>query len=83
MSDHEQVFCPRCDADFQCKVGSISLCQCTTVKLSVEEILFIREQYEECLCAGCMLELKKEYHAKTLEKRFSEISTLFNKKNGV
>lgn len=80
MSDHEQVFCPRCDADFQCKVGSISLCQCTAVKLSVEEIQYIREHYEECLCVGCMLEMKKQYNAKMLEKRFLSISTLFNKK---
>ncbi|WP_343604429.1 cysteine-rich CWC family protein [Fluviicola sp.] len=79
MSDHEQVVCPRCTADFTCKSGSISLCQCTAVVLSVEESQYISEHYSDCLCAGCMLEMKKEYNAKLLEKRFSGISTLFKK----
>jgi hypothetical protein len=79
MSDHEQVVCPRCNSRFECKVGSISLCQCTAVPLSVDESQYISDQYEECLCASCMLEMKKEYNTRLLEQRFLSISTLFKK----
>ena len=80
MSDHEQVVCPRCKLHFECKVGSISLCQCTAVSLTVDESQYICDSYEECLCAACMLEMKKEYNAKLLEQKFNQISTLFKKK---
>ncbi len=79
MSDHEQVFCPRCNSCFECKAGSISLCQCTSVNLTVDESQYICDHYEECLCAACMLEMKKEYNTKILEQKFSQISTLFKK----
>ncbi|AEA45820.1 cysteine-rich CWC family protein [Fluviicola taffensis] len=80
MCEHEKVACPRCNASFECKVGSISLCQCTAVSLSVDESQFISDGYKECLCASCMLEMKKEYNAKLLEQKFTQISTLFKKK---
>lgn len=79
MSDHEQVVCPRCNADFICRAGSISRCQCTAVVLTVDESQYIRDHYMDCLCAGCILEMKKEYNAKLLEQRFLSISTLFKK----
>lgn len=79
MSDHEQVVCPRCNGFFECKAGSISLCQCTVVVLTVDESQYISNLYTDCLCAGCMLEMKKEYNTKLLEQRFSSISTLFKK----
>jgi hypothetical protein len=80
MCEHENVGCPRCRANFECKVGSISLCQCSTVSLTVGESQYIGENYKECLCATCMVEMKKEYNAKQLAQKFNQISTLFNKK---
>jgi hypothetical protein len=56
------------------------LCQCTAVSLTVDESHYISESYKECLCAPCMLLLKKEYNAKLLEQKFNQISTLFKKK---
>jgi hypothetical protein len=61
MSKHEQVYCPRCQAGFECKVGSILLCQCTTVTLNDAERHYIRKHYDDCLCAGCIKALKQEY----------------------
>jgi hypothetical protein len=79
MCEHEKIGCPRCNAKFECKVGSISLCQCTSVSLTIDESQYISEFYKECLCASCMLEMKKEFNAKLLEHKFNQISTLFKK----
>ncbi len=62
MSEHEKKYCPRCSTSFECKVGSILLCQCTSVTLTETERNYLHENYEDCLCANCMKELKIEFH---------------------
>lgn len=64
MAKHEEKYCPRCNALFECKVGSISLCQCTKVKVSQEQREYFNKQYNDCLCATCMKELQSEYNIK-------------------
>lgn len=79
MCKHEQTFCPRCNGGFECKAGSISLCQCTTVTLTVEERSFIAAKYTDCLCANCLRDLKNEFHLLQQQERMQKISTLFTK----
>jgi len=57
MTQHESKCCPRCSKDFECKCGSINLCQCANV--SIPETLYdqLREHYRDCLCANCLREL--------------------------
>jgi len=62
MCEHEKKNCPHCNQLFECKVGSILLCQCTEVTLTEDERSYIRNFYDECLCANCMIEIKNEYH---------------------
>lgn len=62
MPKHEDKFCPRCQEPFECKVGSINLCQCTAVTLNDAERDYMRLQYSDCLCAACMQAVKNEYH---------------------
>ncbi len=62
MCEHEQKYCPRCQARFECKVGSILLCQCSAVPLNQDERDYMSGQYNDCLCANCMKDLKAEYH---------------------
>jgi hypothetical protein len=38
------------------------LCQCQTVVLSAEQLEYINQQYEDCLCGRCLLELRAEYN---------------------
>lgn len=45
---NEEKYCPRCNALFECKVGSISLCQCTRVKVSKEERACFVKQVVKC-----------------------------------
>jgi len=62
MCKHEEKSCPRCQQAFECKVGSILLCQCSAVQLNAEERSYLEENYDDCLCASCMQILKTEYH---------------------
>ncbi|MCC5816380.1 MAG: cysteine-rich CWC family protein [Leptospira sp.] len=57
---HEIVSCPRCDTRFECKMGTITECQCMEVRLSPNQILAIREDYVGCLCKNCL----EEYEGK-------------------
>jgi Cysteine-rich CWC len=61
MPSHELKSCPRCGAAFECKVGDISSCQCQGVALTADERAFIEERYADCLCIGCLKELKNRY----------------------
>jgi len=58
---HETVQCERCKAPFECKANSFTKCQCNTVQLTLNETQYISEQYDGCLCAKCLQELKEEY----------------------
>jgi len=57
---HETKSCPRCEASFECKSGSILLCQCQTVILNADQIEYMNMHYEDCLCARCLLEVRTE-----------------------
>lgn len=59
---HEKVKCERCGNGFECKVGSINLCQCREVILSDEQRTYIKYRYDDCLCADCLKELRSEYN---------------------
>ncbi|GAB3313553.1 hypothetical protein GCM10027299_00690 [Larkinella ripae] len=69
---HETVGCPRCGTVFECKVGSINLCQCVAVQLTDEQRDFVRSKFSHCLCATCLREMRAEYnqkkHLETLAK---------------
>lgn len=59
MPKHEDKYCPRCQSLFECKVGSINLCQCSAVQLTHEERVYIAKLYDDCLCAQCMQALQQ------------------------
>ena len=68
MIKHELKQCARCGATFECKVGSILLCQCYAVRLTQDERDYIRKTWDDCLCASCLKELKIEYHEENYKK---------------
>ncbi|MFP9113101.1 cysteine-rich CWC family protein [Flavobacterium sp. RHBU_3] len=79
MQKHESKYCPRCQAEFECKAGSISLCQCTAVVLSKEESEYISLQYNDCLCANCMKEMQATYHNQQFQNRLKAILGVYYK----
>jgi hypothetical protein len=81
MPHHEEKICPRCQARFECKVGSINLCQCQTVQLNDDERAYIQAQFDDCFCANCLLALKKEYNQRKFEGKFNRVYALYNLKS--
>ena len=58
MSLHEKKYCPRCNVLFECKAGSIILCQCRKINLNEREQNYLQKNYNDCLCAFCMTEIQ-------------------------
>ena len=69
---HENKHCPRCDAEFECKSGSILLCQCQTIYLTVEQLEYVNAQYDDCLCVSCLATLRSEYNNQQHQKRINK-----------
>ncbi|MVN23290.1 cysteine-rich CWC family protein [Mucilaginibacter arboris] len=61
MVKHEIIGCDRCGARIECKANSFTKCQCSEVQLTLNELEYIGDQYEACLCAGCLSILQQEY----------------------
>lgn len=81
MPQHETHNCPRCNGLFECKTGSIELCQCTAIQLNREEREYIQKLFSDCLCIQCLQELKSEFHQLQHQKNLEKISPLFSKNN--
>lgn len=73
MCEHEKKYCPHCNGLFECKLGSILLCQCVTVALTEQERMFIKDRYNDCLCAACMKELRATYHNTKLKDQINQL----------
>jgi len=61
MSKHEIISCERCKKRIECKANSYTKCQCSVVQLNLNEVQYVSELYEGCICANCLIELKQEY----------------------
>jgi hypothetical protein len=61
MCQHEEKYCPSCRQKFECKVGSIHLCQCSTIILTEQEKYFIQQQFDDCLCVNCLQKIKEKF----------------------
>jgi hypothetical protein len=75
MCKHEEKYCGHCNALFECKPGAISQCQCYGIKLSEAERNYIATKYPDCLCASCIVLLKKEFN---IAQREIQLKVFFN-----
>ncbi|HEY8781885.1 MAG TPA: cysteine-rich CWC family protein [Mucilaginibacter sp.] len=73
MANHETKYCPRCKAPFECKVGSILLCQCQGLTFSEAERDYIRLTYHDCLCRNCLQVMKHEISSTMVKKKIEAI----------
>lgn len=58
---HEIISCERCNRRIECKANSYTKCQCSQIQLSLNEVQYVSELYEGCLCYDCLADLQKEY----------------------
>lgn len=65
MTVHEPKCCPRCGADFECRLGSIHRCQCVDVALDDALREAIARRYDDCLCRRCLQQLARAGAAAT------------------
>ncbi|HHI93882.1 MAG TPA: hypothetical protein ENK04_10300 [Gammaproteobacteria bacterium] len=70
---HETKCCPRCGMEFECKSGSILLCQCQTVYLSAKQIDYVSAQFDDCLCAACLQVLRSEYNCQQHQQQIQRL----------
>lgn len=63
MPEHEWKQCPRCGAEFECKSGTVLLCQCQDVILTPVQRDYIAARYDDCLCQVCLAALGAECDA--------------------
>jgi len=61
MAKHEIIPCERCGSSIECKANSYTKCQCSVVQLSLNEMQYISEQHDGCLCSFCLFTLQQEY----------------------
>lgn len=73
MPQHESKQCPRCNKDFECKSGSILLCQCSKITLTLEQLEYTNVKYNECLCLACLQALQTEFNTFSHNKRIKNI----------
>lgn len=61
MVKHEIISCERCRTRVECKANASLKCQCNAVQLDLNEVQYISELYDGCLCAACLRALQLEY----------------------
>ena len=73
MPKHEKKQCPRCESEFECKTGSILLCQCSKIEMSAEQLEYTSTKYNDCLCLSCLKDLQAEYNAMSHAQKIKNI----------
>lgn len=49
--------CPRCGKSFICNPNNVANCQCSKVILNENSKKFLKENYNNCLCINCLIEI--------------------------
>ena len=49
--------CPKCGGSFKCNSANIQKCACINAPLNSVTKQMISENYEDCLCLGCLIEI--------------------------
>ena len=73
MPNHEKKQCPRCSAEFECKTGSILLCQCSKIEMTAEQLEYSNTQYDDCLCLSCLKDLRTEFNVLSHSKKIKNV----------
>lgn len=47
--------CPICNANFEC--NHLADCWCTEIQIPKEILIFLKQNFDDCLCEKCLREL--------------------------
>jgi Family of unknown function (DUF5522)/Cysteine-rich CWC len=56
MPQHEIKACAACNQPFECRVGDVLRCHCTSVELNEAQRQSLADTYDDCLCHQCLQE---------------------------
>jgi hypothetical protein len=62
MAKHEIKDCPKCGGSFECKVGSVLQCECSTITVDAALQNYLKKKYDDCLCIRCLLQEQMEWN---------------------
>lgn len=62
--------CPRCKTLFECQHDNLSDCHCGTVTLDKQQLAYIGNHYNNCLCNSCLQEIKYGFYAFGVNPKF-------------
>lgn len=56
--------CSKCFESFECKSDNIEKCDCSKIYLPDELKKYISNNYSDCLCLNCLIDIKSNYSNK-------------------
>jgi hypothetical protein len=62
----QNKICQRCAKHFECNANNIAACECSRVSLNEKELKFIKENFKDCICANCLMEIQNQALNNTL-----------------
>jgi hypothetical protein len=62
--------CPHCKATFDCSHDNLTDCHCVTVPLDEQQLAYIRENYDDCLCNACLQNIIYSFYALGINPKF-------------
>ena len=61
--------CPRCGAEFECLHDErMQDCHCARVRLTREQLVWMGDHYDDCLCHDCLLMIQSGKWGENLKK---------------
>lgn len=63
--------CVRCASAFVCREDRSELCQCKRVYMVPGSMDFVRDNFDNCLCASCLAEISKSFNAFGVNPKFA------------
>jgi hypothetical protein len=54
------IICERCQNTFHCNADNITECECSRIKLTAKELEYMSDNYKNCICKKCLIEIKKQ-----------------------
>jgi hypothetical protein len=58
---HEIKLCERCNTPFECKLGDITNCQCSSIAPSEATRQFLEQTDFDCLCKNCLTAINEKW----------------------